>query len=304
MYALETPIYDAAKFWLHKVLIYLCQKNILMTSTLATDFIKTKQRRWAHRNNIPLRSGSYHDYTKNVNDNIYKGLLETTKKEFSKGNGNELKGSRNTPPKICALHSSAALCVNVFQYWKNKENESFTGILNFCGNGEIKFEQKFEIDKRFEIPPNLDVVIKTKNNDLNKQILAIECKFSEPYYHAHNSGLEKYLKIPKLWEGLLNTYYLANEIKMEEKSFRFLDAAQLIKHILGLKNKEGINRFKLLYLWYDVPGTAGKHHKNEIDKFTKIVRQDGIDFFSLTYQEVILQMQERFMTNTRNILII
>jgi hypothetical protein len=67
----------------------------------------------------------------------------------------------------------------------------------------------------------------------------------------------------------------------------------LIKHILGLKTHVGKNGFKLLYLWYDTLGEAGNIHRNEIERFSEIVKADEIDFLSMSYQELISILSSR-----------
>jgi len=76
----------------------------------------------------------------------------------------------------------------------------------------------------------------------------------------------------------------------EDGRFAFLHAAQLIKHILGLKKKHALARFRLLYLWYDAFGKAGYTHRREADAFAEIVRSDGVAFHHTTYQEVITRL--------------
>lgn len=46
---------------------------------------------------------------------------------------------------------------------------------------------------------------------------------------------KKYVENLSFWNGLPNLYELAKEISPDDTKFQYLDAAQLIKHILGLK---------------------------------------------------------------------
>ena len=69
-----------------------------------------------------------------------------------------------------------------------------------------------------------------------------------------------------------------------------LHAAQLIKHILGLKRAVGRDGFRLLYLWYDVLGAEGCRHRDEVEEFRATAKSDGVMFYSLTYQELIYRM--------------
>ena len=97
----------------------------------------------------------------------------------------------------------------------------------------IKFEEQFEIspDKsRFPRKANIDVVI---HGDYD---FAIESKFIEPYRDKPKALKTAYIEDESLWNGLPNLYKLAKKISPGNDMFRYLDAAQLIKHILGLRN--------------------------------------------------------------------
>ena len=81
---------------------------------------------------------------------------------------------------------------------------------------------------------------------------------------------------------------LTENIYNKKCNFQYLDAVQLIKHILGLKNSKYKENFTLLYLWYDVPNTKeAKKHEEEIEAFATIAKADGIKFHHITYQKVI-----------------
>ena len=165
---------------------------------------------------------------------------------------------------------------------------------------KIKFEERFEIseDKSlFPHSPNIDIVIETGLSDI-----AIESKFTEPYGGRKHEGLkQKYMEDVSFWDGLPNLYELAKEISPDNNKFQYLDVAQLIKHILGLKKrcekqnlKRKIRGFRLLYLWYDVIGEDGVKHRKEIEQFAKIVKKDNIKFSHVTYQEVITKLADKF----------
>jgi hypothetical protein len=63
-------------------------------------------------------------------------------------------------------------------------------------------------------------------------------------------------------------------------------AAQLLKHLLGLR-KQKYTSFVLVYLWFDVPGAeAAIRHRREIESFGEVLKRDRVAFISRTYQEV------------------
>lgn len=272
--------------------------------------IQSKQRHWAKRERLDLVCGSKPDkgeknYVDELAKNIYnKKLSAETKQNFKDGDGNETKETKTTRVKMEALHSSSALPVNVFQYWQNKD---VSAILHACKlinkrpfNSDtvpntVRFEQKFEISKNkkyFPKKPNLDVVI-----DFNNKVYAIESKFTEPYNGNPKELREVYLseQLDKLWKGIPKLNELAKELSLtNDNRFIYLDAAQLIKHILGLKQQCGKTGFTLLYLWYDVIGKYGAAHREEIEQFAEIAKSDGVKFRHITYQEVIIKLSKEF----------
>ena len=310
------------------------------------EFIKSKQQSWAKRKGFELVGGTIpnrgeKNYLHNLSDNLFTPLSKENLAYYKSGDGNETKDSRTRLAKMKALHSSSAIVVNLFQYWQGKD---VCPILNACklssrksGIGimiehlgsatpkeipivlapleyEIKFEEQFQIsaDKSlFPHSPNIDVVIDTPLSDI-----AIESKFTEPYSSRKHGGLkEKYVENITFWNGLPNLYELAKEISPDDNKFQYLDAAQLIKHILGLKkNSDEYNsniiqkhhieegkrnlvfkrNFHLLYLWYDVIGKEGVEHRKEIEQFAEIAQKDNVKFSHITYQEVIAKLSKDF----------
>jgi hypothetical protein len=265
------------------------------------EYILTKQVSWADRNNVRLLGSEITKgrlaYTENLYKNLFEPLLPETRIEIEKGDGGELKGDSTHSAKMCAVHSSSAIGVNVLQYWKNKNIPDLAYALGLCRKdnksaSELHFERKYKISKKFQFDPNIDSVI--LNSESNKiKAFGIECKFSEAYSSRNHSGLkERYLtEITEQWKDIPNLLDFAKTISPEDKSFNHLHPAQLIKHILGLKKEYGKSGFRLLYLWYDVLGQDGCQHRAEIEEFAKITKQDSIKFHSISYQELIAKLK-------------
>ena len=290
------------------------------------EFIKSKQQSWARRVGFELVGGTIpnrgeKNYLPNLTDNLFEPLSKESFASYKSGDGNETRDSKTRLAKMKALHSSSAIVVNLFQYWQGKKDIS--PILNTCrlcsrnsGMGvmierlgsvsereipivlsplkyEIKFEEQYKIseDKSlFPHSPNIDVVVDTPFSDL-----AIEAKFTEPYSSRKHGGLkEKYIDDISFWDGLPNLYELAKEISPNDNRFQYLDAAQLIKHILGLKRSCKKKYFRLFYLWYDVIGQDGAEHRKEIEQFAEIAKKDDVRFNHITYQEVIVDLAKEF----------
>lgn len=277
---------------------------------IGLEFIKSKQQSWACRKGYTLVGGTIpnrgeKNYQQNLNDNLFEQLSKESSDYFKSGDGNETKDSKTRLAKMKALHSSSAVVVNLFQYWQKKDvypimyackfcSKSLSSINKISSENKIKFEEQFEIsgDKsQFPFSPNIDVVIE----DFQSTVYAIESKFTEPYNSRKQKEIkQKYIDNTSFWNGLSNLYELAKEICPNNNKFKYLDAAQLIKHTLGLKNRYNKKGFHLLYLWYDVIGTDGVEHRKEIEQFAEIAKKDGIKFSHITYQEVIVRLTKEF----------
>jgi len=273
----------------------------------ANKYIILKQIQWAYRNNIILiRRKANSDckaYTQKLDLNLFEPLMPEVKNDFEDADGGELSGN---PCNMQAVHSSSALGVNIFQYWKNiNQVPAIAAACRFCNTGNtssqnINFEAKYPISWKFSRSPNIDIVINNSPESRFK-VFAIECKFSEAYYSRTHSGISReYIELDEVWDDIPNLLELAKTISPDDHRFNHLHPAQLVKHILGLKEAFGKNKFRLLYLWYDTIGPeSGIHHK-EIDEFTKITKADKIHFHAMNYQDLIIKLAKKYRDTHKN----
>jgi hypothetical protein len=267
----------------------------------AVEQIISKQIEWANNKEIELIGSQgtrgRRVYTTKPRENLFQPLTSLARKDLEGGDGGELKGTEKRPAKIQALHSSSALGINLFDYWRNSTDLSI--ITSSCGiskkgrvfSGDIRFEQKLPIDERFRFAPNIDAVILPHSGPF--KCYAIECKFTEAYSSRGHGGLDsKYFDNENVWKGLITLRQLADVISPDDQRFQFLHAAQLIKHILGLNRRYGKSNYRLLYLYYDALGEPGFYHRQEVDEFTQVARSDGVTFHHITYQELITRLAQ------------
>ena len=264
------------------------------------EFIIAKQIEWAKNQKIDL-IGSQGDrgqrvYIRTLTENLFQPLNSQTRNELLTGDGSELAVASNRPCKIQALHSSSALGINFFDYWRNLGDISI--LVSVCGltrpnnqiYGSVKFEEKFPIDNRFRYSPNIDVVL-YPDKVKTVRAYAVECKFTEPYsVRGHYGFAKKYFDNSAIWQDLSNIQTLSKNIFSGDTKFMHLNAAQLIKHILGLNRNLGHGAYRLLYLWYDTFGEVSHRHHQEVEKFAEVVRKDGVKFHSITCQELIIKL--------------
>lgn len=270
----------------------------------AYEYIISKQIQWALNNGKDLEgskeSRGRFAYTRELNQNLFEPLALEDRKRFEEGDGHEIRSDPGNQAKMQALHSSSALSVNIFQYWKKINRvTNIASACGFCRKGtsvseSIVFEDKYPIDNRFLLSPNIDVVFHNSDSTRFKRF-AIECKYSEAYNsHGHGGLKRKYLLLTTPWSDIQNLHEFALSICPTDDKFISLHPAQLIKHILGLKAECGKKGFRLLYLWYDVIGKEGAIHREEIERFSKVARADGIYFSSMSYQELIVLLANEY----------
>lgn len=261
--------------------------------------IQSRQRAWAESKGFSTVGRTIPDkgeknYLPCLADNLFEPLSEASLPSYAKGSGHEIEDSEKQRAKMKALHSSSALVVNVFQHWQDNAYP----IAYACGlctpsaakeQATLQFEKQYKIPRK-STPAHIDIIIE----GIQPCVYAIESKFTEPYRGKSAGIKDSYINDTDLWEDLPHLYNLAKEISPVNNKFRHLDAAQLIKHTLGLLHRYGKSGFHLLYLWYGVQGEESDVHKKEIAQFEKIIRQDGINFSHITYQEVIEKLSKEF----------
>lgn len=260
--------------------------------------IREEQREWADSQSLERDE----DYLCNYDDNLFERLGDKEKKQFKDASGRELLGQKNQKAKMLALHSSSALCVNFFLYLQNKGKLGI--ILRALDlNSDIRecsFEKTYKTGSG-KFPASIDYAIATEDF-----IIGIESKFTEHYNSHRDQSILKqtYLKkndysqvrsklfesFPTLMEWINtdwpNTEYTNKKKKYQGKAapYEYLDAAQLVKHILGLNGEE--RNFVLIYLHYDRDCPENTKHQQEVEDFETKLKKDGINFISISYQEL------------------
>lgn len=224
-------------------------------------------------------------YLSKIENNLFLPLAGETEAEFRHAQGDEL-GRDGKRGKMQALHSSSALVVNFFLYWR--ENNRINEIAKACGIPEgmtkMQFEQVFPTGLEGN-SPEPDILF----TGAGLRSVAVESKFTEPYQrHTVREIKNKYFDSVDLWAGLPKCERLARLIKQEEQgktSFTYLDTPQLLKHILGLTKTFGKLQFELLYLWYEVVSKEAEEHKKQLAEFKEYIEGE-VHFRGITYHHL------------------
>lgn len=244
--------------------------------------IEQTQAAWSRGRPVdPARSG----YTADLGVNLFLGKLRTaTEREFREADGAELEDTARRPAKMRALVSSSALAVNFFDAWRDSPPGDLGKALGLGALPEsLSFEYKplrYPVGPR---SPNFDLLLSLEGG----HHVAIESKFAEPFRAPGEDALLSPKYFPDgvdLWvrAGLPGAQQVAGRLAAR---WHYLDAAQLLKHMLGLACESDAPA-TLLYLWYDTGLDDARAHRGEVAMFAELVHGDRVAFRSCSYQEV------------------
>jgi hypothetical protein len=220
-------------------------------------------------------------------DNLRAPLTPAMRAELERGS--ELARRGATPPRSHSLTSSAALVVNVFGYWRERPVAPLVAALGFEAGERVAltFEEPLPTGLAGE-PPFADVALRWPNGDL----VPIESKFSEWLVRRPNNKRvfkDKYFPSGTgsgVWSAaaLPRCQTLAEELQAGRERCKYLNAAQLLKHALGLR-KLGQRGLAVVYLYYDWPGREAAVHRAELERVQRRLATE-VDLRVLTYQHL------------------
>lgn len=206
--------------------------------------------------------------------------------------GNEIDSG-----KFASEESSAALAANTFGFFLGQFGEYFDlpGIELSHSNLSLELEKEL----RFPWPggrhPWLDVVVET-----DRQLIGIESKRYEPFRTKSSSAFSDTYLRPEWGSGMRGYEAVRDAIRDGTETFRHLNAAQLVKHSLGLLTQSHGRQPVLVYLyaeplsWPDgrvISATALRAHREEIDRFGDIVSGSTVAFVAISYAQLFDAME-------------
>ena len=193
------------------------------------------------------------------------------------GDGNELD------TKFRAAHSSSALAVNCFAPFRSRIAD-----LHLFGHSHLtnlQFERKCPTGLRGGRAPNLDVLLAGQST-----VIGIESKLTEylgPHRATFSTAYSEQIRDERRDQG----YFHEMQRLMEAPDhYKWLDAAQLIKHGFGLAKTFQDKASSLCYLYWE-PANPDSHpafaeHRAEIAEFAERVAGSTPSFFALSYPEL------------------
>ena len=222
-------------------------------------------------------------YTSEPENNLIPGIVrDDFWVDLKDGDGDELTDKNGRPAKFCAAYSSSALAVNAFGPFRRFPER--LSLLGFSGFNEAQFERKCPTGLH-GTPPNLDFLVKNK-----EVVVGVESKFLEPLYPKIANFKGSYEKlVAEEADSKWSRVY--QELKAEPGRFVHLDAAQLVKHSLGLRHTfPDVSQTILFYVYWE-PANASDFnefidHRQEISEFSEWVRGGDIRFESRSYPDL------------------
>jgi hypothetical protein len=214
-------------------------------------------------------------YSPSWKDNLLDGLpLAEIAGDLAAGAGRELEG------KLCAAHSSAVLAVNTFGPWRTKPASLHVG--GVTGFRSLRFEATVPTGLNGK-PPHLDLLAE---GDLP---VAVESKCTEwmqpkpPVFSPSYDRLRRAHGHSPWFEQVL-------QLRATPDRYDFLDAAQIVKHALGLMNCYGSRNVRLMYLYWE-PSNAEtwiqcRQHRAEADDLAARVQHSTVRLFPISYPEL------------------
>jgi hypothetical protein len=247
------------------------------------------QRHWADAHGVRYDARGC---VRDLADNLRVPLDEAMRAQLERGS--ELEPGSSRPARLYSLCSSAALVVNVFGAWRGRDHTALLRALGVGGEGgtRLSFEEPLPTGLPGD-PPTVDVALFRSDG----RCVAVESKLSEwlvPRPRRVRAFKDKYFAQGKpVWAaaGLPHCQELAEELQDGRERFTYLNAAQLLKHALGLANN-GLSTSALVYLYYDRPGKEAAAHRAELDRVLERLGPD-IELHVSTYQALFLALREQ-----------
>ena len=209
-------------------------------------------------------------------------------KSLAASPGNEIASG-----KLLSPVSSAALAVNSIGWFIERTDlfPAFPGMESLSPAESVDVEYQARFPWRGGHHPWLDGAVTTKTH-----LIGIESKRYEPFRDSKKPSFSDAYDRP-VWEGIEPYAVLKDSLRTGDLKYEHLDAAQLVKHALGLCTDAKRKGLKpgLVYLYAEptdiVESEHGRQdiarHRSEIADFAKRVASAQISFIGVSYHSWI-----------------
>lgn len=194
--------------------------------------------------------------------------------------GSELLGRGEGAPKFHASHSSACLAANTFGPWLIAQQDMPFDAETFTGETHLEVECPTGLQGT---PPTLDCIVD------GPWVLAVESKCTETF-STHEANFAPAYR--ELVATVAHKTWSAEYERLVEdpRRYRYLDAAQLIKHYLGLRQSFKDRPITLAYLFWEptnAPDVAAcVIHASELAEFARRLSDPLVRFVGMPYPDL------------------
>lgn len=211
---------------------------------------------------------------------------------LDRAGGNELASGKFASPE-----SSAALAANGFGWFMERPSL----LPAFPGLDHIKWPPvSVEIERQMRFPwqggrhPWLDAAVVTETH-----LIGVESKRYEPFRDRKQAVLAQAYDRDVWGEAMEPWLAMRDALRKDPLAYRYLDAAQLVKHAFGLSTEaRRVSRAPiLLYLYAEpsrVAASACSDHRAEIEVFSAAVRDARVRFAATSWADWL----DRFAVST------
>jgi hypothetical protein len=212
-----------------------------------------------------------------------------------KAGGNEIRSG-----KFHSEDSSAALAVNCFGWFADRAQllPPFPTLKAAFPATSVDVEFQARFPWAGGRHPWLDAVAITKTH-----FIGIESKRFEPFRDAKTGRFSDAFARDKWGSEMMQYQQLRIDLMSGAQPFRFLDATQLVKHAFGLRTQAArLGKLPVLvYLYAEprflkrnpIPASSLIEHRDEISRFTGLVKGAEVKFHSVSYPEWIHTWSKR-----------
>lgn len=213
---------------------------------------------------------------------------------FNSAAGNEIVSGKFDHPE-----SSAALAANTFGFFVNGVHPM--PALPLWPQMSKFHEVRLEAEMRFPWSggrhPWLDAIAVSIDS-----LVGIESKRFEPFRGSKSAQFaEAYWR--DVWGDRMSGYQaLRDDLQSGTIKFKHLDAAQLVKHALGLLTQRKLRQPYLLYFFAEpemfsdgrrVSEATHRLHRHEIEIFADCVKGDAVTFAAISYDDLLADWAQR-----------
>jgi len=217
-------------------------------------------------------------YTTDIGANLLEGVrLSDFEADLRQGDGNELEG------KFRAAHSSSALAVNSFAPFKVAPEALW--LPGNQGFSSLCFERKCPHGLAGRRSPNLDVFA-----DGSAGIVAIESKCLEtmtPHVANFAPAYDAEIRDSRRATPWFRKMQVLSE---NPRLYRWLDAAQLVKHAFGIAYSFPDQPTTLLYLYWEPTNPDEypffREHRDEVARFASSIAGSAPAFAAMSYPQL------------------